>query len=261
MTELRGQRAVITGGARGIGFGIAEELLKSGVSKVSILDLGDHLHETKKTYLMTYNPEADIFYSQCDITDKQRLEKVLRQDAIQWLGSIDIFVNCAGVIDELDPARCIAINLTALINCSMIALDLMTKEKQGRGGTIVNIASVAGLEGIPCMATYCASKSGVIGFTKSVGVEPVFDLTGVKMMAICPGATETDMYKQSVKISYSFPALSPIIDQLLQSMPLQPPTAVGKAVVQTIIGGKKGSVWISANDCVTEVQYDSMKFL
>lgn len=73
------------------------------------------MNETKKTYLMTCNPEVNIFYSQCDITDKQRLEKVLRQDAIQWLGSIDIFVNCAGVIDELDPARCIAVNLVRTI--------------------------------------------------------------------------------------------------------------------------------------------------
>ncbi|KXJ80459.1 hypothetical protein RP20_CCG024933 [Aedes albopictus] len=218
---LQGQSAVITGGARGIGFGIAEELLRSGVSKVLILDLGEHLEETKKMDLMTFNPKARVFYSQCDITDKQQLEKVLRKDAVQWLGSIDIVVNCAGVIDEFNPERCIGTNLTALINCSMIALDLMTKEKQGRGGTIVNISSVAGLQGVPCLAVYCASKSGVIGFTRSVGVEPVFQLTGVKMVAICPGATETGMYHDSTEIECSFPTLKTIIDEMVQTMPLQ----------------------------------------
>ncbi|EJY58014.1 AAEL017039-PA [Aedes aegypti] len=261
MADLEGQNAVITGGARGIGFSIAEQLLKTGVSKVLILDLGEQLDPTKQTNLMTCNPKVEVFYSQCDITDTQRLEKVLRQDAVQWMGSIDIFINCAGIVDENNPARCIATNLTALINCSMIAFDLMSKEKQGRGGTIVNISSLAGLEGFPCLAVYSASKSGVIGFTKSVGVEPVFKLTSVKVVAVCPGATETEMFSDSSEIELSFPALRPIIEQVIENMPIQKPIAVGRTVVKAITKGKTGSIWISVNDGFTEVKPNSNKYV
>ncbi|XP_062544162.1 alcohol dehydrogenase 2-like [Armigeres subalbatus] len=253
MVSLQGQKAVITGGARGIGFATAAELLKNGVSRILIIDLVDKIDPVKLTELTACNPKAEITYNKCDITDKKQLELVLRYDAMQRFGSIDILVNCAGVIDEADPARCIATNLTALINCSMITLDLMTKEKDGPGGTIVNISSVAGLEGAPCCAVYCASKSGVIGFTRSVGMDSVFELTGVKMVAICPGATETDMYKSSSEISCSFPALKPYFDELVNKLPVQKPSSVGKAVVKIIVDGKPGAIWISANDEIKEV--------
>ncbi|XP_065074016.1 alcohol dehydrogenase-like [Ochlerotatus camptorhynchus] len=250
---LQDQSAVITGGANGIGFSIAAEFLKSGVSRVLILDLGETLDLAKKTELQACNANAAIFYAQCDITNKQQLEKVLRQDAVQKMGSIDILVNCAGIFDERNPARCIATNLTALIDCSMIVIDLMTKEKAGRGGTIVNISSIAGLQEFSCGAVYCASKSGVISFTKSVGTDQIFELTGVKMVAICPGATETGMYSSVMAANCSFPALKQM-QQFIQNMPLQKPSSVGRAVVKIIKEGTPGSVWISENDLISEVE-------
>lgn len=253
---LLNQSAVITGGANGIGFSIAAEFLKNGVSRVLILDLGEVLDPAKKTELTACNANATIFYAQCDITNMPQLEKVLRDDAIRMMGSIDILVNCAGIFDESNPARCIATNLTALIDCSMIVIDLMTKEKAGRGGTIVNIASIAGLQGFSCGAIYSASKSGVISFTKSVGTDQVFELTGVKMMAVCPGATETGLYSSMSALNCSFPGLNQL-EQLMQRMVVQKPSAVGRAVVKIIQDGKPGSVWISDNDSIREVESDT----
>ncbi|XP_055610290.1 alcohol dehydrogenase-like [Uranotaenia lowii] len=256
---LSGKTAIITGGARGIGFATAEELLKSGVEKVLILDVGQSLDPARENTLKLINAQASIFYSQCDITDKSALEGIFRKND---LGRLDILVNCAGVLCEHDVARAVAVNLTGLIDCTMLAFDVMGKHKSGSGGAVVNIASIAGFEPMDLCAVYSATKSGVIGFTRAMGSKDVFEHTGIKVVAICPGGTDTDMVmsKGECAIKVTFPWLEAKQIALLEQIPLQKPSAVGKAVVQAVLTAQPGSIWISNEDKVTPMHYGENTF-
>ncbi|XP_053686638.1 alcohol dehydrogenase 1-like [Sabethes cyaneus] len=247
---LKNKTAVITGGASGIGFATAEELLKNGVSKILLIDLNDSL--AQKAQLLTCNREAEIFYAQCDVSNKLQLEKTLRQDAVQWLGSIDILVNSAGVL-EGDPTHCIGVNLIGLIECTFIAVDLMSKENSGNGGAIVNISSTAGLEAYPIASVYTASKFGVTGFTRSLGTDLMYNQTGVKVVAVCPGATDTRMMRESGNRMCTFPWMMPVARELLEKFNLQQPSAVGRCVVKAITEGGPGSIWIASDDKIIPV--------
>lgn len=138
--------------------------------------------------MQSCNPRASIFYSKCDVTNKSNLAKAFHQDAVKCLGSIDILVNSAGILNESDPAGCVAVNLvssskqnlhqkisyfqikTGLIDCTLTAMKLMSTNNNGNGGIVVNISSIAGLEPLPFCVTYCATKFGIVGFTRSMGV-------------------------------------------------------------------------------------------
>ncbi|EDS28982.1 alcohol dehydrogenase 2 [Culex quinquefasciatus] len=255
---LEGKTAIITGGASGIGFATAEELLKNG--KILILDLCDSLSEEQESQLQSCNPKSSIFYSKCDVTNKSNVEKAFRQDAVKWLGSIDILVNSAGILNESDPAGCVAVNLTGLIDCTLTAMELMSRNNNGNGGIVVNISSIAGLEPLPFCVTYSATKFGIIGFTRSMGQQIIYNKTGVKVMAICPGATETAIYNNAEVSILSFPWMSEYIDQLILAYKTQKPEVVGKAVVKIITEGNNGSVWVVSEDLINPVTFKSNKF-
>ncbi|XP_039429134.1 alcohol dehydrogenase-like [Culex pipiens pallens] len=259
--SLEGKTAVITGGASGIGFATAEEFLKGGVSKIVILDLFEHLRADQESQLKSCNPGASIYYSKCDVSNKSNVEKAFRQDAVKWLGTIDILVNSAGILNEGDPAGCVAVNLTGLIECTLTAMDLMSKDKGGKGGFVVNISSIAGLEPMPFGVTYSATKFGVVGFTRSMGQELIFNKTGVKLMAICPGATDTTIYQNSRNSCLTFPWMLEYYDQLIQAFKTQKPEAVGKAVAKIITEGDNGAVWVSSEDKIVPVLYGTNSFL
>ncbi|XP_058832017.1 alcohol dehydrogenase 2-like [Topomyia yanbarensis] len=249
---LSNKTAVITGGASGIGLATAEELLKCGVSKILLLDLGTTLNSAQETHLKAHNPNATVFYAQCDVTNKTRLETILRQDAIQWLGSIDILVNSAGIFDN-DPARCIGTNLIGLVDCTFIAVDLMSKTKSGNGGVVVNISSIAGLEPSPLCAVYGASKFGVTGFTRCLGSEALYNETGVKVVAICPGATNTNILNAALSDAAAL--------KMLEKMTVQEPSVVAKCVVKVITEGETGSVWVASDNKIAQVHFEANKFL
>ncbi|XP_058832016.1 alcohol dehydrogenase 2-like [Topomyia yanbarensis] len=258
--SLSGSTAVITGGANGIGFATAEELLKNGVSKILLLDLTTDLDPTQYAQLKAYNPTASVFYAQCDVTKKPQLEKTLRQDAVQWLGSIDILVNSAGVF-ECEPARCIGTNLIGLIDCTLIAIDLMTKEKAGNGGFIVNMSSIAGLEPYPVAAVYAASKFGVTGFTRSLGTELMYNQTGVKFAVICPSATDTNLLKTAGDNAFTFPWMEATARKLLKKFTVQKPSAVAECIVKVITEGETGSIWISEAGTMRQIKCDTNKYI
>jgi NAD(P)-dependent dehydrogenase (short-subunit alcohol dehydrogenase family) len=187
-TSLKGQVAVVTGGARGIGLGIAQRLAADGC-KVAVWDL-------QLDSMQGFEP---AFATAVDVSNRASVEAAVRATQ-QALGPIDILVNNAGVNGPVMPVwdypdeawdKVMAVDLTGVFYCCRAVLPSMRERGWGR---IVNVSSIVGKEGMPGIAAYSAAKAGVIGFTKAVARELAG--TAITVNAIAPVITETDLFKE-----------------------------------------------------------------
>src|SRR5213593_1698114 len=193
--DLNGRKAIITGGARGIGYAIAERLLNSGAS-CSLWDRDPaRLAEAGKKL----SPANKVHTVPVDITFPESAEAAAEATR-RHFGGIDILVNNAGIAGvtkptwEMTPAEwreVIEVNLLGAFHCCRAVVPMMLSQKYGR---IVNIASIAGKEGNPNASHYSASKAGVIALTKSVAKETAQN--GVIVNCITPAAAKTAIFDQ-----------------------------------------------------------------
>lgn len=180
---------MITGGAQGIGRALAEELLRNQY-KVCILDMNKDAGEKAQTELNKAFGDGSIFFFACDVTKNSDLESAVKL-CIESLGRIDVFVNNAGIVNEYNPSLTVSVNLTAVIQACGIVTEHMRKDKGGSGGTIINVSSIAGLVSLPFIPIYCATKSGVLSYTKAVAKQAEIAAQGITLSCICPGFTDT----------------------------------------------------------------------
>ena len=189
--DFKNQVAVVTGGANGIGFSVAERLSKSGAS-VKIWDLDI---EAAQTAAETINAEA----VECDITDWISVQNAT-ETSINSSEKIDILVNSAGIAGPNDTVvdydnkawdRIISVNLTGTYYVNKAIVPYMKASGYGR---IVNIASVAGKDGNPNAGAYSASKAGVIALTKSLGKE--LANFNIAVNCVTPAAAKTAIFDQ-----------------------------------------------------------------
>jgi 3-oxoacyl-[acyl-carrier protein] reductase len=186
--DLSGQVAVVTGGAQGLGFAIAQRLLASG-AKVSLWDMNGALLEQAVAALGAQASSQTV-----DITDLEGLGAAHAAVESQ-IGPVSILVNSAGIaganvsLEDYDPEewrRVVEINLNGTFYVNKVVIGAMKARNYGR---IVNISSVAGKEGNPNLSAYSAAKAGVIGLTKSLGKELAkFDIA---VNAITPATAKT----------------------------------------------------------------------
>ena len=186
--DLNGQVAVVTGGAQGIGFAIAQRLIASG-AKVSLWDMNAAVLESAVKALGASSSSKVV-----DITDLDALRRVHAEVEAE-VGPVSILVNSAGIagsnatLEDYDPdewRRIVEINLNGTFYVNKVVIPSMKARNYGR---IVNISSVAGKEGNPNLSAYSAAKAGVIGLTKSLGKELAkFDIA---VNAITPATAKT----------------------------------------------------------------------
>ena len=189
--SLKGKVAIVTGGTKGIGKGIADALDKYG----------------SKVVVSARKPEkSKHHFVRCDVSSFKDAEN-LAKETIKKYGRIDILVNNAGIypfvsLDKMTEEQwddVININLKGVFNCTKAVIPFMIKKRYGK---IINIASIAGTQvGFPNLVHYCASKGGIMGFTKAAAL----DLAQYKINvnAIAPGAiltpgTEKGLDKEAI---------------------------------------------------------------
>jgi NAD(P)-dependent dehydrogenase (short-subunit alcohol dehydrogenase family) len=193
--ELKGKKAVVTGGAKGIGYSIAERLVVSGATCI----LWDRNEPGLRAAAESLSAKGDTHTCIVDLTQPESVKAATGQ-TIKTLGEIDILVNNAGIAGasnktwELTPREwmeVIEINLFGVFLCCHFVVPHMIERKYGR---IVNIASIAGKEGNPNASHYSAAKAGVIALTKSLGKE--LATSGILVNCITPAVIQTDILKQ-----------------------------------------------------------------
>jgi len=196
--DLTGRVVVLTGGAAGLGRAAALTLARHGAF-IGILDKSAKGIEAVVGEIEAAGGKA--WGAAADITDEQAVDRAISQLVERW-SNIDVLINCAGIFDGLRPAastsnelwnRVIAVNLTAAFVMTRAVLPYMTRA--GRG-SIINVASEAGLRGGCGGAAYVASKHGLVGLTRSVAWS--YRTSGIRCNAVCPGAIgETDIMNDS----------------------------------------------------------------
>ena len=188
--RLDGKVAVVTGARKGLGFGIAEGLAEAGADIVGVGPIP--MPETEKAVTSL---GRKFLYVEADLTSQERIPDIVAE-TVAGLGSLDILVNNAGIIrradilefSEKDWDDVMNVNLKSLFFLSQEAARQM--EKQGRGGKIVNIASMLSFQGGIRVPSYTASKSAVGGLTKLLANE--LAKFGIQVNAIAPGYMATD---------------------------------------------------------------------
>lgn len=193
--NLTNRKAVVTGGAQGIGYAVAQRLLQSGAA-VSLWDMDAALLETASA---TLGNDGTVSSVPVDVADPQSVADAVKASQAA-MGTIDIMVACAGIAGPTMPSweypiddwkRVIDIDLNGVYYCCREVLPLMREQNYGR---IVNVASIAGKEGNPNAAAYSAAKAGVIALTKSLAKETAE--LDIAVNCITPAAAKTRIFDQ-----------------------------------------------------------------
>jgi NAD(P)-dependent dehydrogenase (short-subunit alcohol dehydrogenase family) len=195
---LKDRVAIITGGGRGIGRGVALRYAKEG-AKLALVDLEQsHLDETAKE-LDASGTGAEYVLLQADVSLSADVQGFF-DSTIKKFGRLDILVNNAGIgnppipiVDMPEEAwdRTLAVNLKSVFLCSKLAAKQYIK--QGGGGRIISVASQAGKTGYAMLTPYCASKAGIILFTQAFAKE--VGAHKINVNCVCPGTIDTPLLR------------------------------------------------------------------
>jgi len=194
--ELRGMSAIVTGSGRGIGRAIALRLAREGVKVVVNAKKG--YEDIIETINMIKSVGGEAIPVLADVSTREGCRELVRK-AMESFGRLDILVNNAGLglyasfLEQSDAMieKVLSTSLKSVIYCSQEAAKVMTE------GSIINIASIAGIEPLYGLSIYSAAKAGVIGITKALAIELA---PRIRVNAIAPGIVKTKMGESLLKV-------------------------------------------------------------
>ncbi|KAM7356030.1 photoreceptor dehydrogenase [Cochliomyia hominivorax] len=237
---FKGKNAIVTGGASGIGLQVVKQLLMHEVHKVAIIDIQDNLEEI--VILRAAFPAQHLLLIKMDVSNAKGMEATY-EEILKTFGHLDIVVNVAGIFNDQDVQRTLMVNLGGMINSTLNANKVMSKENGGKGGIICNMSSVVGLDPMFLVPIYAATKAGIINFTRCMGKEIYYQRSGVKFITVCPGATITDMFTNFTE-KMLYPDMSDESYLVLDRLNKQSAADVSRCIITALEKQENGAVYI-----------------
>ncbi|XP_022830777.1 15-hydroxyprostaglandin dehydrogenase [NAD(+)]-like [Spodoptera litura] len=235
--SLANKVVVITGGAEGIGYEVADRYLSKGAKLVFLLDINEKLGNEAVQKLSAKHGANKVIFMKCDVTsDLVPVSKKIFENY-----KVDILLNNAGILNDRLLKKTIDINVTGVCEWGLAFWDHMRKDKGGNGGTILNLASIYGYRVDPFLPVYQASKFAVMGFTKSLGHKANYERSGVRVLAMCPGFTETKLTAAPQAWDMG---QDKEFEQFLKAQAWQKVESVGQAAVDIFENGDSGTAWL-----------------
>jgi len=197
-TSARGLRVLVTAGAAGIGRAIAQTFAVHG-ARVHICDVAQAALDA------CGREQPNIGRSLADVSRVDEVDRLFA-DVKRELGGLDVLINNAGIagptakVEDIQPAdweRCIAVDLNGMFYCTRLAMPMLKANGRERGGSVINLSSVAGRLGFGMRTPYAAAKWGVVGFTKSLAIEAGSD--GIRVNCIQPGDVEGERINRVIE--------------------------------------------------------------
>ncbi|XP_023945716.2 15-hydroxyprostaglandin dehydrogenase [NAD(+)] [Bicyclus anynana] len=252
MHDLKNKVAIVTGGANGIGAGIVREFVKEGAKHVAIIDVVENTGAVLETEINNKHGKEIVRFYKCDVSKAEELYNVFNK-VIEQHGYIDIVVNNAGTADESSDKykTQIDVNFTAIVSSSFKALELMRVDQGGKGGTIINVSSIVALShDIGLLPVYAGTKSAILQFSSRLGLEELYSRTNVRVLTVCFGATQTNIFKTCK--SYD-DQVTQVIREYFLTCEAQSPEVAAQGVVQSYKIGESGSAWLINNNTTLDI--------
>ncbi|GJQ77754.1 hypothetical protein Trydic_g16019 [Trypoxylus dichotomus] len=249
--SINGKVALVTGGAAGLGLYFAKALLKNGLKGLGIGDINEQKGQQALKEIAQEFGKDKVFFLKMDVSKQNEVEELFKK-TVDVFKKLDIVVNNAGILNDSTWERQMAININGTVYGCILAWNYLPKYRSSDEGIIVNLASITGLTRFTSIPLYSSTKHAVVGITRGIGSEHHYNRVKIRVVAICPGVTDTAM------ITDFFPEncldlWRPAFKDDLPKWPHQQPEIVAECLIQAITKGTNGSLWVVNNSKIQNI--------
>ncbi|KAF5299866.1 hypothetical protein FQA39_LY11403 [Lamprigera yunnana] len=257
MFEVEKKVVLVTGGAGGIGLACVKAFLKNGAKGVAMADVNNESGRKSLEEVQNEFGTEKVIFIQLDVSDKTQFENAFKT-TIETFNNLDIVVNNAGILNEKQWERTVAVNLNGVINGTMLAFETyIPKYRTNSEGVIINIASNAGVYFFGGFApVYTATKHAVIGLSRSLGLDIHYQRKKVKVISICPGATETNMQFTTTD-TFLNDDYSKLFEGHKDIVTIQSASYIAENIINIVRTAKTGSAWFIEDYETCEIDFPS----
>ncbi|KAI4471362.1 15-hydroxyprostaglandin dehydrogenase [nad(+)] [Holotrichia oblita] len=216
---IEGKTALITGGATGLGLCFTRALLEYGLKGCGIGDINEEKGQQAVIDLNKEFGKGKTFFLKSNVICKNEVRDLF-QKTVDTYKNLDIVINNAGIYNDSQWEKQIAININGTIYGVLLGWEYLQKYKTCDETVILNVASIAGLKGFKATPLYTSTKHCIVGLTRGTGVKDHFDRVKIRVVAICPGPTNTVMITEFEPDHY-LPQFRPTPEEGLRKFPRQ----------------------------------------
>ncbi|XP_050436545.1 15-hydroxyprostaglandin dehydrogenase [NAD(+)]-like isoform X2 [Adelges cooleyi] len=219
--EIGNLVAIVTGAASGIGYAFTKFLLQNNV-KVALCDINIKQCQSVANEFSKIYDSNNILALQCDVTDQDHFE-IAFKSCINHFKRLDIVVNNAGIFNESmeNWESTMNINYGGVVRGTMLAIKYMGAPYGGKGGTVVQTASIAAFLPGAIAPMYRSTKRAVVEYTRAIGAPASFEHLNVRIMALCPGFVDTPLIKDHTPDQYLIKDFCQLGKETMDKFPVQ----------------------------------------